>query len=641
MKRHLFHFLLAAFASLTSLHAQFDPFAGEDEGNPKSSSSFISSQSAIAPGKPFIVAVKLDIPEKWHAYYINPGAIGSPIKIEWDLPEGFKASDVQWQVPHIGEMLGQKTYGYSHTSYFPVTITPPAELPLGKELVLKMKANWQICDEDNCVYEPGPGNLQMKEFSLTVTTAAEPSSNTEAADDLHEIEKYSPKPTDDWALSASDNGETIRIQFTPPSGVILDLGKIYFFDRDRQVDPQAEQKVIQDGDSYVLTAPRFLGSDFVPDPTPRMDNIGGVLSINNGEQSLKVDTLLKKTDVAGETLAPVTLSGETEKKLNIWSAIGFAFLGGMILNLMPCVFPVLGIKIMGFVQQAGEDPKKIKIHGLVFAAGLLISLWLLAGVLIALITVGGKTLGWGFQLNNPIFLSGMIVLLFVLALNLTGVFEMGTSLTGVGGELQSKKGYKGSFFSGVLTTLIATPCTGPFLGTTMGYTLQQPPVIAFIVFTSLGLGIASPYILLSFFPSLIKKLPRPGAWMETFKQIMAFPLYATVIFFLHGFGNLTGNSGLTWMLTALLILTIALWIYGRWYTPLKSKRARVFSVVFTLLFLSLAFVTAKYALKQTPPASDSSAHANELFAWKKWKPGIVHELQEKGHIVFLDYTSDT
>lgn len=633
----LFLIVATSVLSLVPLRADFNPFADE-EAEPKTKATLISGQSTIVSGKPFTVALKLEIPDKWHAYYINPGLIGKSMDMKWELPEGFTASEIQWQTPHLSKMLGMNTYGYSHTSYFPVTITPPADLKKGQSITLKLKARWQICDDNSCVDEPGEGDYGN--YSVSVQTGDTAETNTATASDFTEIAERQPEPQGDWKFSATDDGTTIRLNITPPKDTVLEQGKVYFFDRDGQTDAQTKQTLTQDGESYVLSINRHLGNDFKPDPAPSLGQLTGILSINDGAQSVLVSTKFKRKQ-SSVTLAPVTIDGKTEDKLNIWSAIGFAFLGGMILNLMPCVFPVLGLKIMGFVQQAGEDPKKIKIHGLVFGAGLLISLWVLAGVLIALITVGGKTLGWGFQLNNPVFLAAMIVLIFVLALNLTGVFEMGTSLTGVGGDLQSKKGYKGSFFSGILTTLIATPCTGPFLGTTMGYTLQQPPAIALLVFTFLGLGIASPYILLSFFPALIKKLPRPGAWMETFKQVMAFPLYATVVFFLSGFGSLTGTSGLTWMLTALLTISIALWIYGRWFHPMKSKRARGLAIVFTLLFLTLSFYTTKHALAQKGATASAVTKHDELFQWVEWKPGIVPELQEKGHMVFMDYTADT
>ena len=248
-------------------------------------------------------------------------------------------------------------------------------------------------------------------------------------------------------------------------------------------------------------------------------------------------------------------------------ALFFAFIGGAILNLMPCVFPVLGIKVMGFVKQGGENPAKIRMHGFAFAAGLVFSMWILAGGLLLLKNVGGYEIIWGEQMANPIFVAGIIVLLFVLGLNMAGVFEIGTSMTSVGGKLSNKKGYSGSFFSGILTTLIATPCSGPFLGTAMTYAFGQPAPIAMLMFTVFGLGIASPYVLLTFFPPLIKRLPRPGAWMEVFKVTMAFALFATVAWFMQTFGSQTGVDGISYMLMGLVVIGLAAYFFGVWGEP--------------------------------------------------------------------------
>jgi thiol:disulfide interchange protein len=218
--------------------------------------------------------------------------------------------------------------------------------------------------------------------------------------------------------------------------------------------------------------------------------------------------------------------------------LGFAFIGGVILNLMPCVFPVLGLKIMSFVKKAGEDVSKVRIHGIVFALGVLLSFWILVGVLLGLRESLQGDLGWGFQLQEPIFVFGLAVFLLIFAMSLSGVFEMGMSFTGVGGKLSGKSGYLGSFFSGFLATIVATPCMAPFLGVAVGAALAMPWHSAFIIFTSIALGLASPYILLSLFPKWISRLPKPGAWMDTFKQAMAFPIYATVAWLLWTLNSL-------------------------------------------------------------------------------------------------------
>jgi len=242
---------------------------------------------------------------------------------------------------------------------------------------------------------------------------------------------------------------------------------------------------------------------------------------------------------------------------------------------MPCVFPVLGIKILGFVRQSGEDHVAVKRHGLVYAIGILASMLVLAGVLLGL-RAFGELLGWGFQLQNPVFLVCIIVLVFAVSLELAGVFEMGTSLTSVGGELQDKSGYKGSFFSGLLTVILATPCTGPFMGPALGFALNKdtPVSLVIAVFILLSFGLALPYVVLSYYPALVKKLPRPGAWMETFKQVMSFPMFATCAWMITIFATTTGNSGLFYLLFALTLIAMALWLYGRFGTPAAKPRSK-------------------------------------------------------------------
>jgi thiol:disulfide interchange protein DsbD len=318
--------------------------------------------------------------------------------------------------------------------------------------------------------------------------------------------------------------------------------------------------------------------------------------------------------------------GSKEKEVTFLSSLWLVFLGGLILNLMPCVFPVLGLKIMGFVAQAGEDEKKIKIHGMVFGLGLLITMWILAAVIISL------KLNWGEQLSEPVFLGTMIVVFFLMGLNLFGLFEFGSKMTSVGGELQSKKGYSGSFFSGVLTTLVATPCSGPFLGAVMAFALsQENRSIQFAVFTVFGLGIASPYVILSLFPALIKKLPRPGAWMETFKQVMAFFVFATVVFFMKGYLKIVGEDHFNIFLFALCLIGLGVYLYGRYGTPTIAKTKRLvtgygLAGLMTFGGLAWAYSTAK------PP--------KQGLAWHEWYPGIMEISRPKGRIIWLDYTAD-
>ena len=386
---------------------------------------------------------------------------------------------------------------------------------------------------------------------------------------------------------------------------------------------------VQDSLSGLLVFQTELGEGSVELTTPLTPDAdvsagGGQLSAFVSATDADRKAGLEVYDVDARPEA-VLLGGAKEKKVTFFSSLGLVFVGGLILNLMPCVFPVLGLKVMSFVSQAGEDESKIKVHGMVFGLGLLIAMWVLAAIIISL------KLDWGQQLANPYFLATMIIFFFLMGLNLYGVFEVGTSMTSVGGDLQAKKGYSGSFFSGVLTTLVATPCSGPFLGAAMAFALAQPPAKAFVIFTVFGLGIASPYILLSFFPALIKKLPRPGAWMESFKQVMSFFVFATAVFFMKGYMKLVGDSHFNIFLFALLLIGLGAYIYGRWGTVMVPKAKRFMTGYGLAAVLTLGGLTWAYSTSKPPKPG---------LAWNEWYPGIMELSRPKKRIVWVDYTAD-
>ncbi len=307
--------------------------------------------------------------------------------------------------------------------------------------------------------------------------------------------------------------------------------------------------------------------------------------------------------------------------------LALAFLGGLILNLMPCVFPVLGIKILGFVNQAGSNRRKIVAHGLAFTAGVLASFWVLAALLIVLRS-GGRELGWGFQLQSPAFIFSIAVLLLVFALSLSGVFEFGLSATGAGARLQQKGGAGGSFFTGLLATTVATPCAAPFLATALGAALTMPALPSFLLFTAIALGLATPYLLLSLYPNAVKLLPRPGAWMETFKQLMAFPLYATVGWLVWVLAGQLQEQALLPAILGLTVVALAVWFYGRHSAPGAAPLRRRIGVSggIALLIAGIAFGWPRAA-------------APSDIVWEPWSAGRVAELRKEGRPIYVDFTA--
>ncbi len=308
-----------------------------------------------------------------------------------------------------------------------------------------------------------------------------------------------------------------------------------------------------------------------------------------------------------------------------------AFIGGLILNIMPCVFPVLGIKIVSIVQQAGEDRRQVVLHGLVYTLGILLSFWALGGLVVAL----GK--GWGFQLQSAGFNYGLAAFFLIFGLNMAGVFEIGASAVGVGADLQAKHGLGGSFFSGLLATMVSTPCSAPFLGTALGFAVKLPALQAMLLFTLIGLGLASPFLLFSAFPQLVKVLPRPGAWMESFKQGMSFLLFGTVFYMLWVLTAMVEGLPLLWLMLGLVLVALGCWIYGRWSLPHKAARTRMVAVL-----LSLAAVIGGLFLGW-PQKLEKRAEGTAVFEhglrWEPWSEAKVTELLAAGKPVYVDYTA--
>jgi thiol:disulfide interchange protein DsbD len=304
---------------------------------------------------------------------------------------------------------------------------------------------------------------------------------------------------------------------------------------------------------------------------------------------------------------------------------------------MPCVFPVLGIKILGFVNQAGHDKKKVVMHGLVFALGVLLSFWSLATVL-AILRAGGDKIGWGFQLQSPAFVFTLACVMLVFAMNMSGVFEFGLSATGVGSDLQMKSGYAGSFFTGVLATVVATPCSAPFLAPALGAALALSTLESFAIFTAIATGLAAPYLLLSIFPQAVKILPRPGAWMETFKQFMAFPLYATVGYLVWVLAGQTTDEGLQNVLFGLVLIALAIWVYGRWNAPGASAGRARFGVAGLVLVAAVGLWLGWPHNAAARSAAAMASGAPEV-VWEPWSKEAVAKLRAEGRPIYVDFTA--
>ncbi|RYD27361.1 MAG: hypothetical protein EOP87_21280, partial [Verrucomicrobiaceae bacterium] len=473
-----------------------------------------------------------------------------------------------------------KSQIYPGSPVFLIEITPPATVAPGETVTLTANATWQIC-KTACKDE-------RKTFTLTLPVAAETTADTAHAALFSEARAKIPAPNMDWTVAAQKNGQNIALRLTPKSNAARALTTFSFdFVSDQPfvqagVDPAT---VTRDGETWVAPLKRIT-EDFIGEAVPQQDAFSGILvSKATGFPNVAIGStpITDLAPAAGATPSPSTAPAKGGSR-SFLLILGGMFLGGLILNLMPCVFPVIGIKIMGFVQQAGHDRKKIILHGLIFALGVLLSFWVLALALFA-----GKITNWGNQLQDPRVSCVTLIVMLLLGMNLYGVFEIGTAATGVGGGLARKQGIAGTFFSGVLATLVATPCSGPFLGVAIGAAATLPAVPFFTAFTFMALGLALPYLVLSAFPSLVDRLPRPGPWMESFKQGMSFLLFATagVFLWIYGaqiFDRNDGQKGL-WVMLGLSAVACAAWIYGRWTQPYRKTGVRVGARVVALAFL--------------------------------------------------------
>lgn len=659
--KFIYSTLLVLTISTGLLHAQNDLFSTSDDTAEDSytQASIISELEQATPGDIITIAIQLEHADGWHAYYQNPGGPGLPLEFDWQLPTGYALTQLYWPTPELYQSEGVQFYIYQDRYTMLADISVPSTAKAGDQAKISVTPTWQLCDDKGCAPPTS------KELMVTLPIGESQILSTEHESQFHLARSQLPESNQSWNIEAKIKAADLVLTISSSDGSVAIVDSLHYIDNTGLTDSSKPQVLNDRGDAYILKAPLsasakpgskiegiliFDGQEAVAISSalsnPAAEALGSeVLGAGGEKTNSAAHGIGNKAPTAAEIAAAaelydaeqkidfVLLDGSKEKAHSLSTALGFIFIGGLLLNLMPCVFPVLGLKVMGFAQQAGSEPQKIKIHGLVFMAGVVVSMWILAGIIYILIFSFGRDINWGEQLTSPIFLASIIMLLYLFGLNMAGVFELGTSLTGAGGDLQTKKGYSGSFFSGVLTTLIATPCSGPFLGSVMGYTLKQPPLQGMVIFTIFALGISSPYVILAFFPKLINKLPKPGAWMVTFKQLMAFALFATAAYFFQSFAKITGTGGASWLLMAAVVIGLAVWAYGRFGTPYTPKLKKfVWGTSFPLLVATGAFFMTKSATEQRAPETPLTGSS--------WYPGVVELNRSKGRIVWVDYTAD-
>jgi thiol:disulfide interchange protein/DsbC/DsbD-like thiol-disulfide interchange protein len=602
----------------------------------------LSEQDSIAPGQSIWVALELDIRDGWHTYWRNPGDSGQATQIAWSLPPGLTAGDIEWTTPHRFVVAPLVNYGYAKHAMHLVKITASSDLKVAAPVDLKAKASWLVC-ADVCI--PESADLDLK---LPVSAAGGPKDSV-VAQLFDRARAELPGAAPAAAGAKIVDGQLVITLGKEWGETLSRIKSLAFYPFDDGVIEYAAPQTLSRRDGAVDLAVK-LG--YQP---PRSGNVRGILIATedggapgqSGAEAIEVPIEIAAplsgapapASAAGARFAPVAPAVASTEPPGLVALMLLAVVGGLILNLMPCVFPVLSIKAISLVAQAKTHPAAVRAKGLMFAAGVIASMLVLAGVLLGL-RAGGEQIGWGFQLQSPLFVTFMVYLLLAVGLNLSGVFEVGGGLAGVGDSLTHGDGLRASFFTGVLTTLVATPCTAPFMAAAVGAALTQSPLVALCIFASLGVGLSLPYLALSFAPWLRRALPRPGAWMDTMKQLFAFPIYASAAWLLWVLAQQTSSLGLGAALAGALLVAFAAWAYqkSKGSTAAGRLTATVTAAAAVLLAVALpvrlASVASAAPTGTAPAAADASGEN-----WQPYDPARVEALEASGAPLLVNFTA--
>jgi thiol:disulfide interchange protein DsbD len=558
---------------------------------------------SIQPGSTELVGLHFTLDKGWHVYWVNAGDSGEPPSVKWTLPAGITAGAMQFPAPRRLPLGPLMDFGYEDEVLFPITLSAGSTLKAPSTVEIPAHVDWLVCRE---VCIPGRADLLLPLQVTAQKTTPDPGRQA-LFDRFHSLLPQ-PLPSSAKAVFATDpNGFALAVTGHPATAA-------QFFPLDQtQIVNAAPQPVRGVNNGIVISLKK--DENF----RAQLAQLNGVLLLGDGT-AYEIH--------APPGALPAGGAGSQEGALNLLRFVSLAFLGGVILNLMPCVFPVLFIKGLSLVESSRHEPKRVRAHGLVYTMGILVSFWIVVALLLGL-RAGGRQLGWGFQFQSPGFVAVMALLLFFLGLSLAGMFEIGLTVTNTGSSLAARSGYAGSFFTGVLAVVVATPCTAPFMGAAIGFALAQSAGAAFAVFTALALGLAAPYLLLTFQPVWMRYLPRPGAWMEVLKQATAAPIFATVIWLVWLFASSAGVDALTALLAAFLLLAIAGWILGRW-------PARRVASAFAVTVIVLAVATPLYALWKFPAAETTTA---SKAGWEPYSREAIEQYRAQGRPVFVDFTA--
>lgn len=627
-----FLFLLALLAAPSWAAAQ----DGRVQRTERIAAELVATSQWAAPGSTAIVAVRQEIAPGWHTYWRNPGDSGGATTLEWTLPAGVSAGDIVWPLPErqrIGELMN---YGYSGAVYLPVPVEVPATARPGTALPLRVEALFYVCSDEMCV----PETLALS-LDLPVREGAAPPDPRHGAA-IRSVLDEAPRPAGIEARAALERGVlTLSAAGGPLAG--RNPGPSYFFPFEGGVVRHAASQSGAWGPQGLtlrMQAGTSLQDDRLTAP------IAGVLATRLGAFEIRAEpgSVLAGASGSGD-LAPAG-DGSTGRPAaaapplaGFVQAALFALLGGLILNLMPCVFPILAMKGAA-LSAAAHDPARARRDGLAFLAGVLTTFLVLAGVLLAL-RAAGEAAGWGFQLQSPAVIAGLTLLMLAVGLNLSGVFHIGAGMQGAGsGPLARLNGAAAAFLTGVLAVVVAAPCTAPFMAVALGSALLMPWPLALVVFLMLGFGLALPYVLISLAPGLLSRLPRPGPWMERLKGLLAFPMYGTALWLAWVFSRQAGGDALGLLFVAGLLLALSGWLLGVAQAERSLGRRWRLAAVAGAAALILALAGAVMAARLPPEGPGAPGAPASGPASAPWSPAAVQAALAEGRPVLVNFTAD-
>jgi len=601
------------------------------------------SADTVRPGDTVLAGVQLKMETGWHTYWKNPGESGQATEIKWQLPPGVTAGEIQWPLPKKLPPAEVTTYGYEEEVVLLVPLTLATNLPVGS-IDLKANVSWLEC-KDVCI--PANQNVEAK---LNIGDETKESADATTIRRWQRIKGPIPSSQDDlhlpfqawWEKPTDKDLRPVIIRLPHfKTDLVFNIEKADFFPyASEQFEVQATNETLPDANAEFRL--RKFVKKFSGD-WPK--EVSGVVILQKGDIRQGVEVRLPIADKApADEIISSTANQLPILSQPLWQMLLYAFIGGLILNIMPCVLPVIALKILGFVSEAKSEPRRVRKLGLIYALGVLLSFLALAAIVIG-VKAAGHHAGWGMQFGSPVFIVCLTTLVTLVALNLFGIFEvtLGGRALDAAGNFASKHGAAGAFFNGVLATVLATPCTAPFLGAALGFAFLQSAPFIVLVFLTVGIGLASPYILLSWNPAWLKFLPKPGAWMEKFKIAMGFPMLATVVWLFNVAASTYGKNVL-WLGIFLVLVAFAAWIFGEFFQRGRQRKGVALAVVLILLIGGYAFALEKELNWRAPFVETSSTgslkESSNGIDWQRWSPEAVAKARSEGKPVLVDFTAD-